>query len=190
MKFLVIAAVSVVLVLAKRDPTKVCAPDTLQTGFYDFNRDDYGLAVADFTKNLTSLSFYKSGVKVVYDNNNMKGYLTNKDGACSQFPLDATQLTSQCLPSNAVELANDTIHIGLSSSGTKITTWEIQSSATAGVRVAVTNQTPAIPVLRQVLGGTQTKVAGDVLFFTNPSTTIDNTSMLFIPSVCPPAVVV
>ncbi|XP_059147564.1 uncharacterized protein LOC131935208 [Physella acuta] len=189
MKFLVFAAVSVVMVLAQRDPTTVCAPDTLQTDFYDFNRDDFGLAVADFTKNLTSLFFYKSGEKVVYDIANMQGYLTKKDGACSQFPIDATQLTFQCLPANAVELTNATTYIGLSSSGIKITAWEIPLSTSVSIRVAVTDQTPAIPVLREILGA-QTKVAGDVLFFTNPSTTIDDTSMLFIPTVCPPAVVV
>lgn len=52
MKFLVFTAVSVVLALAQRDPTKVCAPDTLQTGFYDFNRD-----VSQLTSHFVNLVF-------------------------------------------------------------------------------------------------------------------------------------
>lgn len=53
---------------------------------------------------------------------------------------------------NAVELTNDTIYIGLSTSGIKITAWQIPLSATISIRVAVTDETPAIPVLREIIG--------------------------------------
>ncbi|CAL1526435.1 unnamed protein product [Lymnaea stagnalis] len=186
MKNLIVAVFALPLVLSQlSDPTKVCAPDKLQSDVYDFNNNDFGKVAADFTKNLSSVAFVKSGLRALYDLSSLKGYLFASDGSCTSFNLDQTQVVTQCLPANSRQLSNTTTTIGLASSGgLKIVAYEVPVTATVSIRLAFTDSTPAYPVLRQVIG-TNSTVSGGVLFFTNPTVTIDP-ALFVIPVVCPP----
>ncbi|XP_059147563.1 uncharacterized protein LOC131935207 [Physella acuta] len=184
MQLCLFVALVLPFVLAQPDPTTVCLPNQLQSDLYDFDKTDFGTVAADFTKNMTSLRFVKTNIRVVYDLLAGKGYLVSGTGECTSFDLQASQVITQCLPASATPLTtNDTV-IGFGATSLKLVSYDVQFDDKTKVRAAFTDSTPAFPVLRQVIG-TSTNITGDVLFFTNSKTTVDN-DLFIVPTVCTP----
>ncbi|KAH9524814.1 hypothetical protein Btru_027932 [Bulinus truncatus] len=165
------------------DPTKVCLPDQVESEIYDFAKNDFGKAAVDFTKNLSGIAYTKAGFRVVYDLTQQKAFLISNSGTCTVFTMTESQNIVQCLTPTSTQVFNSPITIGQVGHGLNIKTYDVPLSDSTAIRVGYTDTTPAIPVLRQLIG-TNSTVSGDVLLFTNPTTTIDP-ALFLIPTACP-----
>ncbi|KAH9524813.1 hypothetical protein Btru_027931 [Bulinus truncatus] len=189
MRYLLFLVLLVPFVLADGDddPTQLCLPNQFQSSVYDFNNQDTGVAAGDFTKNLTVLTFVKANYRLLFDLTTMKGYLISNN-SCTSFDMDPSQAIFQCLPATATPLSNTTTRLGLDAQGINIKGYQVIINDPVAIRIAVTDTKPVIPVLRQVIG-TNSKFAGDVLFFVNTVLQIDPQLFVF-PLVCPDITVV
>ncbi|KAI8777210.1 Ovipostatin 3 [Biomphalaria glabrata] len=185
MKFVIFSVLALPMIIAQTwDPTKVCIPDLFQNDVYDFTKNDYGRAAVDFSKNQSAIAYVKAGFRVVYDLTKQKAYVIGANDSCTVITMTASQNIMKCLPPNAVELNNGSLTIGRVGHGLLMNSYEIPVDQDTKIRLGYTASDPAIPILRQLIG-TNSSVAGDVLFFTNPKTSVD-ADLFVVPTVCPP----
>jgi len=189
MKLLIAFAVAALTcVVYARDPTTVCLPDVFQSDVYSLTTQDYGHLAIDFKQEVLGIHYIRSGVRVVFNLTDFSGHLINTtDGSCTQISAggDIKNVVTKCLPANAILLTN-TSKIGVSPNSVDVVGYEIDIG-TGVTRVALSNTTPSVPVLREY---TSNGAVVDVAFYTNPQTTVTLPQIFTVPAVCPPSTVV